>query len=524
MSKPPNFNSAHALDRAARAHPDRVSIYYGDRSWTLVDTAVETRRLAQLLASSGVSRGDRVALIAHNSPYHLLLHVACARIGAIFVPISYRYSRSELADLIEFSAPRVIVAEPEVAELGTFESTGTVIHFVIDDDDRAPSFTPALNNGYFALSAASSAFDGKFITDIPSGLTSLNSREYPRGPAAILFTSGSTGRPKAVALTHEQLWWGSRNFREGFEYSNHDVELVVAPLTHIGGFNGTTMDLFSHGGTVVIVREFEPAEVLRRLEQHRVAIMFGVPTMYAALVGDPLFASTDLSHFRLPLIGGAQSPPALLKRLEDAGLAPLNVWGMTEVAASGCYLPAEHLDTHRGSIGRPFSHIEARVVDTQTGEDSSEGELLLRGPSVVTGYWHDDELGRSTFRNGWLHTGDIVRQDSDGYLWVVGRLHNQINTGGEKVTPEEVVVVLAQHPSISDCAVVGVKDELWGERVSAVVVLVPGAGPLSLAEVQRHCAAHLARYKLPRDLRIVEGLPVNGNGKVDNQALAALFD
>lgn len=523
MLKKPIYNSAHALDRAARAHPQRESIVYGTETLTVVEAAARTRQLAQMLAAAGVTEGDRVLLIARNSPYHLLLHVACARLGAIFVPISARLTRINHQEIVDFCAPRVVVLEAALADAGMFVSSGTLVHLVIDDDPAAPSVATAISNGFYGISAAMEAQNGKFITTIKDGSTALNSRQYPEGPAAMLFTSASAGLPKAVELTHEQLWWASRNFREGFEYSNLDSVLTVAPLTHIGGFNGTTLDLFSHGGKVVIVREFNPGAVLALLEEHKITMMFGVPTIYSALLDHPAFPDTDLSQFRLPLIGGAVVPASLLGRMMAAGLRPLNVWGMTELAASGTYLPAEQLEERAGSIGRPFAHTEARIVDAE-GNDATEGELVVRGPNMVGSYWHDPQLSAQTFRGGWMHTGDLVRLDEDGFLWVTGRLHNVINSGGVKIHAEEVQAVLAQMEGVSDCAVVGTPDEKWGETVSAAVVMQAGYAPPTLEEVQLHVGVYLARFKVPRKLIVVNELPTNANGKADRHTLVAMFD
>lgn len=520
MLKKPNYNAAHALDRAARAHPQRTSIVYGSAEITVVEAAVRTRQLAQMLAAAGVSEGDRVMLISRNSPYHLLLHVACARLGAIFVPVSARLTRADHQAIVDFCGPRVVVLEAALAHLGIFTSTGTLLHLVVDDD--AASVSTAISNGFIGIGAAMEAQNGKFITTIKDGSTALNSRQYPEGPAAMLFTSASAGMPKAVELTHEQLWWASRNFREGFEYSNLDSVLTVAPMTHIGGFNGTTLDLFSHGGKVVLVRDFNPGVVLDLLEEHQVTMMFGVPTIYAALLDHPSFPVRDLSHWRLPLIGGGMVPPALLARLMDAGLKPLNVWGMTEMGASGAYLPAEHLAERPGSIGRPFAHVEARIVDAD-GNDTTEGELVVRGPSVVNGYWHDPLQTAQSFRSGWLHTGDLVRLDEDGFMSVTGRLHNVINSGGVNIQAEEIQAVLAQMEGISDCAVVGTPDEKWGETVSAAVVMQAGHAAPTLEDVQRHVGSRLARFKVPRKLIVVDALPINGNGKADRNALVAMF-
>lgn len=610
----PHFNPAHSLDRAADAHPQRVSLWYGERRWSVREAAVQTFQLAQLLMEVGVRRGDRVAIVARNSPYHLLLYVALARIGAVFVPISYRLTRPELMRVVARLTPRALVADPETA-VGALGDLPRVVNgragvhtvdiadngrdmnaadtvaaadsgraaaagdtggdhvangaadgmaqltsealFVLDDDAQAqlpPELAPdpkhlerAVASGWRALSVAARSVSAETssvsttdndrhhgsqreLRELPLRTSrhdaGLNNAAYPEGVGVIVLTSGSTGEPKLVPLTYENLWWGSRNFREGFEYSHLDVELVVAPLTHIGGFNGTTADLFSHGGTVVVVREFQPAVVLRELERRHVAIMFGVPTMYAALMREPYFASADLHAFRLPLIGGAAAPAQLLRELDAAGLHVLNVWGMTETSASGCYLPAELLADHAGAIGRPFAYIQARIVDPETGRDASgsqpRGELWLRGPSVVNRYWHDRQE-HTADRSPWLHTGDMVRLDSEGYLWVIGRLHELINTGGEKVAPNEVMQVIAQYPGVSDVAVVGVPDPVWGEAVAAALILAPGATPPNLAQLRTFAASSLADFKLPRRVEIVERFPLNANGKLDREALVQLL-
>lgn len=325
-----------------------------------------------------------------------------------------------------------------------------------------------------------------------------------------------------MRLTHEQLWWGSQNFREGFEYSNHDVELVTVPLSHIGGFNGTTLDLFSHGGCIVIIREFDPQLVLQALERHRVAIMFAVPTIYAALLAHRSFAEFDLRHLRLPLIGGAVCPPALLTRMEEQGLAPLNVWGMTEAAAAGFMLSPDLLPQARGAIGIPFAHVQGRIVDSD-GQDADFGELLIAGPNVVDQYWHDADYSSQAFRDGWLYTGDLARRDENGFVWIMGRVRYQINTGGEKVIPEEVTNVLVQMPQIADASVVGIPDPVWGEIVAAAVIATPGHESPSVEQIRDFVAAHIARYKAPRRIAVVENLPTNANGKVDIAAVKDLF-
>lgn len=526
---PPYYNSARVLDRAAKAHASRPSLTYAEQTWSVAQTAHATRQLAQLLAAIGVGSGDRVMLISHNSPYHLLLHVACARLGAIFVPVSFRLSRKEVQPILDEIAPRVLVVEPEIGNEGTFETTFSLTQFVIDDDPLRPTFTPAISAGYLALGAGMGGFSGDFRTVVSDGSTALNSREYPEGPAAILLTSGSTGNSKAVELTHANLWWGSQNFREGFEYAPRDVELVAAPLSHIGGFNGTTLDLFTRGGHVIIQRTFDPGEVLETLQSFSVAIMFAVPTMYRAMVDHPDFETANLRSFRLPLIGGASVPESLLEKLQAKGLNPINVWGMTETSASGFCLSGDLSQSHRGAIGRPFAHVEARVVDPETGTDvvvpeagmSDAGELLVRGPSVVGEYWHNSDETRANFTDDWLQTGDMVRLDSDGITWAVGRRHNRINTGGEKVMPEEVERVILNYPGVAAGIVFGSPDETWGEVVTAGLVMDDGAALPTVEDLRAFGEGEIARFKLPRKVVELDGVPVNANGKPDRSGLSA---
>ncbi|QJC22363.1 class I adenylate-forming enzyme family protein [Arcanobacterium buesumense] len=506
----PHYNPAYSLDMAAHSHGQRFAIHYGETSYTVLEATLITKQLAAMLGDIGVGQGDRVALIARNSPYHMLLHVACARIGAVFVPISYRFAGPELADVLDFAQPRVVVADLESSRI---QKRHGVSYFVIDDDVEFSSLTNGYPKGFQGLSACYRKSHPMEATAWKTGLAvDTNVSEVDGG--AMLFTSGSTGRPKAVYLTHEQLWWGSQNFREGFEYSNHDVELVTVPLTHIGGFNGTTLDLFSHGGTIVIVREFDPGRVLQELERHRVAMMFAVPTMYSALLAHPDFSQRDLTAFRLPLIGGAICPPALLARMEESGLRPLNVWGMTETGGAGFMLSQDLLAQARGSIGSPFAHVSAKIID-EFGQEADTGELVISGPHVVHSYWNDPSFTAEAFRDGWLLTGDMARRDAEGHVWIVGRTRYQINTGGEKVIPEEVSSVLLQMPQIVDAAVVGIPDETWGEAVAAAIVVKPGEQAPDLGTIRDFVASHIARYKAPRAVCVVPSLPTNANGKTD---------
>lgn len=523
MHRPPIFNAARALDQAEFAHPDRLSLSYADVTLSVAQTAQLSRKLAQLLAQAGVTQGDRVMIAAHNSPYHFITHIACARLGAVYVPVSFRLTQVELQQLVDFCAPRAIICEPEIAARGSLASTGTLLQFVIDDDIQAGPLSSGLANGYLALAAAMSPYGGLIVSDTQNqGINGLNQHGYPDGLAAIFFTSGSVGAPRAVKLTHANLWWAARNFRDGFEYRTDETVLVVAPLSHIGAFNGTALDVFSNGGHVVIQRSFDPAEVLRLIEDKRINILFGVPTMYGAIMSHPDFAVRDLSSWRLPLVGGSQVPAPMLGRLAARGLRPINVWGMTETSASGCFLPFEHCPSHPGSIGRPFAYVEARIIDPDSGKDvpvDAVGELVVRGPSVTSGFWHGEDYNETAFEDGWLHTGDLARVSEDGFLSIVGRLFDCITTGGETLLPDEVEDVLRQYPGISDAVVCGVPDDVWGEMIVAGITVEEDTREPTLLEVQNFASQVLARYKLPRYLAVFPSIPLNAADKADRGAV-----
>lgn len=527
MHKPPIYNAARALDQAAFAHPNRTSITYGDQVLTVAQANALTRQLSQLLAQAGVTRGDRVMLASHNSPYHLLTYIACARLGAVFVPVSFRLTQLELQELVDFTAPRALICEPEVAARGSIVSTGTLLQFVIDDDVQAGPLSAGFANGYLALGAAMSPHDAAMVSDTANpGVLGLNQQGYPDGLAALFMTSGTAENPRAVALTHANLWWGSRNFRDGFEYRPNETVLAVSPLSHIGGFNGTTLDVFSAGGHVVIERHFDAGETLRIIEEHRVSIMFAAPTMYIALINHPDFATRDLSSWRLPLVGGSQVPAPLLGRLAARGLQPINVWGMTETAASGAYLPFEHCPEHPGSIGRPFAYIEARICDSETGkavEHGEIGELLVRGPSVASGYWHGEAYSAQAFSGDWLHTGDLASVDSTGFLSISGRMVDRIMTGGEGVVPDEVENVLRQFPGVRDAVVCGVPDDVWGELIVAGLELEKGVAEPSFADIEGFAEKILARFKLPRYIAVFEQIPLTANDKTDRAAARSVM-
>ena len=333
--------------------------------------------------------------------------------------------------------------------------------------------------------------------------------------AAVVFTSGSTGLPRPVRLSHAALWWASACFRDGFEYSpGSHVVGVCAPLSHIGGFNGTTLDTFSHGGTLVVVGpSFDPVRTLECVQRHRIAMMFVVPTMARALLEANESVGADLSSWVRPLVGGDALTPALAERMRRAGLAPIHVWGMTETGGAGA-MAAPDSRAPAGSIGRPFPYVDLRIVgaDSAAAEPGALGTIEVRGPGVVTGH-------------EWLNTGDLGFVDADGWVHLVGRAHRMINTGGELVAPPRVEAALMELEEVREALVVGVPDETWGEVVGAVLVPSPGADAASLSPASLAAAlgGALAPWERVRRVRLVDALPLTATGKPSPAAARELL-
>lgn len=529
------------LRAAALRHPGRTSMIwipqgvsaetiaepsFAPPTWNVAQTLARATQLAAQFRSWGVAPGERVVVIGKNSPWHLLTFVAAAAIPAITVPLDQNLPAPELVKILAHCEPKIIICDPaQHKKLSDCDPTAgprprLVTYSDLEDclaphDDSTPPVTLAL--------AAT-----KMLDDLPECGDDV--------PGAIIYTSGTSAHPKGTLLTYKNMWWGCTNFREVFEYSPATVEAVTAPLSHIGGFNGTTTDIFSHGGTVVIFEKFDSAAVLAAIEKYRVQMMFAVPTMYRMLVREVRQAAQsgrpiDTSRFTKALVGGAPWDEQLAADMIGLGWNPINIWGMTEQSASGAALTTDVMAGRELAVGRAFPHTELRAVDSaeKPVEPGVIGQLECRGPSVTREYFRNPELNAALIdpQTGWLRTGDLGFFDADGFLHLVGRLTDTINSGGEKVFSQRVAAVLSRHPGVSEARVVGVPDPTWGEIVAAVVVQTPDtpedAEPLSLEQLQDFARPHLTKAELPRALRLVSHIPLNSNGKPDRQGLLALF-
>ena len=484
----PDYSPARALLRAAEQHPSRASLVDGatDRVWSVAESADAVARLAGALRGRGLGASSRIAVIAQNSPWHFLIHVAASWIHAATVPMSPRAPAPRLREMLEAAAADLVVVD----EAGAAALAGGADVPVV---------------------AVSDIEEWSRLATAPAGPPLPCAQEE----AAVVFTSGSTGLPRPVRLSHAALWWASACFRDGFEYSpGSHVVGVCAPLSHIGGFNGTTLDTFSHGGTLVVVGpSFDPVRTLECVQRHRIAMMFVVPTMARALLEANESVGADLSSWVRPLVGGDALTPALAERMRRAGLAPIHVWGMTETGGAGA-MAAPDSHAPAGSIGRPFPYVDLRIVGAHgaAAGPGALGTIEVRGPGVVTG-------------QEWLSTGDLGFVDADGWVHLVGRAHRMINTGGELVAPPRVEAALMELEEVREALVVGVPDETWGEVVGAVLVPSPGADAASLSPASLAAAlgGALAPWERVRRVRLVDALPLTATGKPSPAAARELL-
>jgi fatty-acyl-CoA synthase len=511
-----DISPARAVDQLARYEPDTRSLEYEGRTWTIRDVVDGAARLATVLSDLGVRRSDRVAYLGLNSPTFLLLHLACARLGAIFVPVNFRLAADEVRSVLIAAAPRVVVAEEGHRAVADEVAPDLTVHqwLLVDDDDAVP---------------VQGMPDPRWV-----GLSSLVSSSDPRSDAVplgdddvavLMFTSGTTGRAKGVVLTHGNIWWNAVNVDSVVHTCKDDVTLAAAPLFHIGGLNALTLRTLVRGGTVLLRRTFDPVQTLEDLVCHRVTTTFGVPAMFSALMRVPGFGEVDLSALRSAIVAGAPVPPSLIAAYADRGILLQQAWGLTETAPFATYLPAPMTRAKLGSAGIPMPFTEVRLVDPATGdtivEPRSRGELVVRGPNVTPGYWNNPEANRAAFDDaGWFHTGDVGELDEDGYIYIVDRIKDMIISGGENVYPAEVEHALADMPGVLDVAVIGAPDPKWGETVVAVLVCEEGVTP-TLEGVRAHTGAKLARYKLPTQLVVLDAMPRNASGKLDKVRLRA---
>jgi long-chain acyl-CoA synthetase len=492
---PERFDLADLIRAHAAERPDAPCLTYGEETLSFRALDERSSRAAAALRAGGVAAGDRVVIVARNSPAFYELAFACAKAGAVLVPVNWRLSAREVEEILADAAPRLVFAGAE--QRSTTPPGHAVPCLVLEDDytswrDSAPAQDP-------------------------------RHRSRPDDTLALLYTSGTTGRAKGVMISHRNLLYTERMAREVWGFTAASVNLVAMPLFHIGGLGYGLMAL-TQGGHTVLMQQPVPGPTLAAIARHRVTHAFFVPTVIQMLVDEPGVDALPLKSLQRLVYGAAPITETLLRRAIDVfGCGFNHAYGMTETAGTVVTLqPGEHDPggPNAGrlrSCGRPVPWVELAIVDPARGtpvERGAVGEIWVRSPMVTRGYWQRPaETAAAITPDGWLKTGDAAVQDADGYVYIRDRFKDMIVSGGENVFPAEVENVLGRHPAVAEIAVVGAPHPRWGETVKAVVVARPGTAPTA-AELVAFARERLAHYKCPTIVEFVAALPKSAAGKI----------
>ncbi|TAK42821.1 MAG: long-chain fatty acid--CoA ligase [Betaproteobacteria bacterium] len=475
------------IERHAAFAPAKTALRFGDEAIGYGALAQHIARVAGALAALGVKPRDAVAYLGLNHPDALALLFACARLGAMFMPLNWRLAPAEHARMLADCPPRLLYVE------GAFAAHAKAITAIPQSTRQLP-----LDRETWRVAAGTVPREGD-----------------ESSPLLLCYTSGSTGAPKGVVLTQRALFYNAVNSSHMHDLTSADRVLTTLPLFHVGGLNIQTTPALHAGATVTLHPKFDPLAALEAIERERITLAVLVPAQLQAMMQTPRWQSADLSSLRMITTGSTIVPAAFVSKVNARGVPLIQVYGSTETCPIASYVRAADAERKAGSAGVPALHCEIRIA----GDDGRElpagrdGEILVRGPNVATGYWNAPELSAQTFAEGWYRSGDIGHFDAEGHLHVVARKKDMIISGGENIYPAELENILLEAPAVQEACVVGRQDERWGEAVVAAVVLKAGSR-MSEAEVMALFQGRIARYKQPREVRFLAQLPRSALGKI----------
>ena len=501
------------FERTASTYPDAEALVdvAGGRRWTYAELNVEIDCVARALMASDIQRGDRVGIWAPNCPEWTILQYATAKIGAILVAINPAYRTHELAYVLRQSGTRLLVS---ATSFKTSDYRGMV--------GEVRSETPEVTEVVFLGTADWEQLRDRADQVSAAALRSRMAGLQPDDPINIQYTSGTTGSPKGATLSHRNILNNGFFVTELIKLGPGERLCIPVPFYHCFGMVMGNLGCTTHGATMVIpAAGFDPAATLETIEKERCTALYGVPTMFIAMLGHSDLGDRDLSSLRTGIMAGATCPMELMKRcVNKLNMSELAIaYGMTETSPVSCQtLIDDDLDRRTATVGRAHPHVEIRIVDPDTGrvvKRGEPGEFCTRGYSVMLGYWNDDaRTHEAVDEDGWMHTGDLAVMRDDGYCMVIGRIKDMVIRGGENVYPREVEEFLHTHPDIDDAQVIGVPDEKYGEEICAWIRMRAGRTPLDADAVRAFASGKLAHYKIPRYVHVVDEFPMTVTGKV----------
>lgn len=494
------------IRRSAGRFPDRIALHYEDRSWTYAELDDAVSRAAGYLLDLGLQQGDRVATVGANSDAYLLAYLGCARAGLVHVPVNYALTGGELSYLLRQSGSRIALVDTSLREQVETIRADTAVELVLVLHGTDDAVLDRWRSG-----------------EVPA----LDVRVSDTDLVQLLYTSGTTSQPKGAMMTHRALVHEYTSSVVALGLAEDDAPLHCMPLYHSAGMHVFLMPYLAIGATNYLMSRPDVPEILRRVEADHIGSLFLAPTVWVPLANHPALATADLSSLRKAQYGASIMPGPVLQRLQKQlpELGFYNCFGQSEIGPlATVLLPEEHPDRPE-SCGRSVLFVETRVVD-DAGADvqpGTSGELLYRSPQLCIGYWDKPQETAAAFTDGWFHSGDLVTRDEQGFVTVVDRIKDVINTGGILVASREVEDVLYTHPAVAEAAVIAAADERWIEAVTAVVVLRDGAAA-DEAELIAHARKSLAPFKIPKRVHFVDELPRNQSGKLLKRVLRDQLD
>ena len=506
------MNTTDFLNIATAICPDKTAIVFEDKRYTFSQLNERVNRLANGLLKLGIKKGDRVAFLQVNCNQCVETYFAVAKTGAIYMPLNFRARGNELSYILNIAeATTLLAGERYIPLINSIRPELKYLKRLISIENKHDDML------YYEDVISSSPAD-EVVTEIDDDDTTI-----------LLYTAGTTGFPKGVMLSHNSFAIYMLENVTPADPLSEEGNILTVPLYHVAGIQAMMAAIYG-GRTLVMERQFDPKEWMELVEKEKANRAMMVPTMLKQLLDHPDFGKHDLSSLRVITYGAAPMPlPVIRKALEVfPGVSFINAFGQTETASTITSLsPEDHILSgteeekekklkRLASIGKPMSDVEMKVIDDDGNElpQGEVGEIVARGPRVMTGYWKDEEKTAKTIdKDGWVHTGDVGYVDEDGYFFLSGRSSDMIIRAGENISPEELENVIRTHPKVEDVAVIGVPDETWGEEPRAVVIVKKGE-TVTEEEIMEHCRANLASYKRPRSVVFVDSLPRNPMGKL----------
>jgi len=491
------------LARWSAYNPDKVAVseYETGNDLTYAQLDLLGNSFSRLFtADFRLKKGDRIAILAENCLEYIYLLAMAQKTGIILVPLNYRLTSREIEFLLTDSEPAVLITEDKFLD----KVKDTVVFQQIA---RKLSLAEVIE-------AREKVLASRNIQEFSPLAVSQDDA------ALIIYTSGTTAFPKGSVYTHGMMFWNSINTQLRLDITANDRSVNLAPPFHTGSWNVLLTPFLHHGAYTLIMKSFDADKVLEILEKEDLTIFWAVPTMLKMMVDSPLFNLANLSKIRYFIVGGEAMPVPLIEKWHDKGVPIRQGYGLTEVGPNVTSLNHQDAIRKAGSIGKPNFYYQTKLVD-ENGKEvgvNKLGELILKGPTVTPGYWKNPEATALAIKDNWFHTGDIMRCDEEGFLFVMDRIKNMYISGAENVYPAEIEYLLRNHPDIDAVAIIGVADEKWGESGMAFIVAKTGKR-LTEEDILLYCQGKLARFKIPKYVRFLDELPTNDAGKIDRQQL-----